>query len=110
MSWTRAWALALLGVPALLLVLAVATFRWKSRVAAALGGPGVMARLHDPFTGRLQRVKALLSLLGMSFLILSWRGPAGARNSRMSADGALTSSSPSTFPPACWPKTSHPTG
>ncbi|MBK7688652.1 MAG: hypothetical protein IPJ35_06620 [Elusimicrobia bacterium] len=40
MSWTRAWALALLGVPALLLVLAVATFRWKSRVAAALGAPG----------------------------------------------------------------------
>lgn len=75
MSWTRAWALALLGVPALLLVLAVATFRWKSRVAAALGGPGVMARLHDPFTGRLQRVKALLSLLGMSFLILSLAGP-----------------------------------
>jgi Ca-activated chloride channel family protein len=75
MSWTWAWALALLGVPALLVVLAVATFRWKSRVAASLGDSRVVARLHDPFTGRLQRVKALLSLLGMVFLILALAGP-----------------------------------
>ncbi|MBK8127205.1 MAG: hypothetical protein IPK56_11025 [Elusimicrobia bacterium] len=61
MSWTRAWALALLGFPR---CCSCSPWRLSGGKAASprLWGPlGVMARLHDPFTGRLQRVKALLS-------------------------------------------------
>lgn len=75
MTWTTPEALGFLAAPLAALVLAVALFRWKSRVARRLGDPAVLARLYDPRTGRMQRVKTLLALLGFVLLVLAAAGP-----------------------------------
>jgi len=60
---------------ALLAALVVAAFRRKDKNMKALGDPATLARLVDPFSPRHQRVKALLSLAGILFLLLSIAGP-----------------------------------
>ena len=75
MSWTTPEALFLLSAPLSALVLSVAFFRWTARVTRRLGDPAVIARLYDPGTGRMQRVKTLMAWLGFVFLVLATAGP-----------------------------------
>lgn len=75
MSWTYPFALGLFVVPALVFILTVAWFRWKTRVLADAGDPAVVNRLFDPRTRRQQWVKTLFLLLGLSLVVLAIAGP-----------------------------------
>ena len=78
--FSRPWAFGLLGAVAAAALLAASHFRWKARTLKRLGDPDLLRRLSDPSAPRLQRLKAVLSLTALTFLVLAAAGPRWGRS------------------------------